>query len=174
MGTVVVGADTYNIYATRADADTYINAAFGPVATKWRAIAVDDDKDRTLVQAARFLATLGLVDGGVAIAYTTTLANIIAAQAELAMLIASDPTVLDGVDAGSNIKLLDADGTKIEFFRPTSAANGTATRFPPVIQRLLAPYLPGASLTIAGGASFGTDQESSFDDCDDGERSGPF
>lgn len=175
MGTVTIGSDTYDIYGLRSDADKYINAAFGPAATKWRALSVDDDKDRSLVVAARFMATLGLVDSsGVAIAYTTVLADIHAAQAELAMLIVSDPTVLDGIDAGSNIKVLDADGTKIEFFKPTSAANGTATRFPPVVWRLLSKYLPSANLVIAGGASFGTDEESSFGDCDDGDRSGPF
>ncbi len=175
MGTVTIGSDTFSIYGARSDADTYINGAFGPAATKWRAISVDDDKDRTLVQAARFLDTLGLVDtSGVAIAYTTTEADIHAAQAELAMMLASDPTVLDGVDAGSNIRVLDADGTKIEFFRPTSAAAGTATRLPPIVQRLLGPFLPSTDLVVVGGASFGTCQESSFDDCDDGERSDPF
>jgi hypothetical protein len=174
MGTVLIGSDTYNIYGTRANADMYINAMFGAAATKWRNLSVDDDKDRTLVVAARYLDTLGLEDAGVAITYTTVLTAIHAAQAELAVLIASDPTVVEAIDAGSNIRVLDADGTKIEFFRPTSAAAGTATRLPVVVQRLLAPYLPATDLVIVGGAAFGTDVDSQFDDCDDGDRSDPF
>lgn len=177
MGTVTITgvSPDPNIFATLALATNHIGAAYGPAATKWRAIASQDDKNRTLVQSYRFLSTLGLVESdGSAITEATTNADIIAAQAELAMLIALDPTVVDAMDAGSNIKVLDADGTKIEFFRPTSAANGTATRFPVQVQRLIAQYLPSTDLVIAGGASFGTDQGSWFDDCDDGERSGSF
>jgi hypothetical protein len=173
MGTVTIAAVPYSIYGDLTDATAYIGGAFGAGATKWRSL-VTDDKARTLVAAARFMATLGLEDAGVAIGYGTVLADIIGAQAELAMVLALDPTALDGLDAGSNIRKLDADGTSIEFFRPTSAASGTATRFPAAVQRLLAPYLPSTDLVVVGGASFGTCQESSFDDCDDGERTDPF
>lgn len=174
MGTVTIATVDYDVYGEYADGADYIAGAFGAGATKWRSL-VTDDKARTFVSAARFMSTLGLVDeDGAAIGYTTVIADIIAAQAELAMVLALDSTALDGLDAGSNIRVLDADGTKIEFFRPTSAASGTASRFPAAVQRLLGPYLPTTDLVIVGGESFGTCQESSFDDCDDGERSEPF
>lgn len=175
MGTVTIGSDTEEVYGTLAAANSYANKTFGAVAAKWRGLT-DDDKGRTLVDATRYLDLLELEDeDGNAIGHDTAIANVLAACFELAMLIASDPAVKSALDAGSNVKKLDADGASIEYFRPTSVATGTATRLPVVVQRLIAPYLPSANVAVAlGGASSGTDAESWFDDCDDGDRNEPF
>lgn len=177
MGTVTITgvAPDPEIYGTLAAATAYIGASFGPGATKWRGL-VADDQARTLVAATRYLDALELEDAGAAIGHDTVIAAVLAACAELAMLIAADPAVQAAVDAGSNVKVLDADGARIEFFRGTSAAAGTATRLPPVVQKLLGPYLPGAgsAVSIASGRSYGTTADSWFDDCDAGSRSEPF
>lgn len=175
MGTVTITGAEYEIYGTLAEATSYIGAKFGPQPAKWRGLSTDD-QGRTLVEATRYLDALGLVDGGTAIGHDTTIPNVLHACYEFAVLVAADPRVLTALDSGSNVKKLDADGTSIEYFAPTSLARGTATRLPAVVQRLLADYLPGASASSSatvGGASFGTSSESWFDDCDAMDRTEP-
>lgn len=157
------------------EATAYIGASFGPAATKWRALSTDD-KGRTLVASTRYLDALGLEDeNGDAIGHDTTIANVLAATFELAMLIAADPRIQAAADTGSNVKKLDADGASIEYFRPTSVALGTASRLPSIVQKLLADYLPSTEAAAGyGGSSYGTDADSSFDDCDSTDRSEPF
>lgn len=179
------------VYAGLAKATAYIGAAFGGEAAKWRGLA-EDDKERTLVAATRYIdardwAGTATGEDGTTLAFPRSgdgitdssaeqLARVEQAVCELAMLIAADPSIQQAIDQGSNIKKLDADGALIEFFAPTSVAEGTATTLPPVVQRLLGRYTAAAAtgVTIAGGSSYGTDGESAFDDCDATDRSDPF
>ncbi len=93
-------------------------------------------------------------------------------------ILAADQDAASAVDTGSNIKKLDADGTSIEFFRPTSAIDGTASTLPIVLARILAPLLAAASSSGSAvaitGVSHGTCADSRFDDCDAFRRTGPF
>lgn len=179
------------VYAGLVKATAYIGGSFRPEAARWRGLA-EDDKERTLVDATRYVderswdgdatlsgTTLQFPRSGGAITddAATQLAIVEKAVCELAMAIAADPTLPTAIDAGSNIKVLDADGARIEFFAPTSAVEGTAPRMPAIVQRLLGRYSAPANagaLPTGGGASFGTDGESAFDDCDELDRSRPY
>lgn len=163
------------IFGTLAGATSYIGATFSPEATKWRGLS-PDDKNRCLVSGTRYLDTLGLVSAGLPIGHDTIITNVINASYEMSMAIAADPSIATAIDAGNNVRLLDASGAKIEFFRPTSAADGTATLLPVRVQKLLAPYLPATSASVSGssGSSYGVDGESTFDDCDGTDRNQPF
>lgn len=181
------------VYAGLLKASAYIGGKFGPAARKWRGLD-EDDKERSLLEATRYLdlrdwAGTPSALGGTTLQFprtgtgitddaATQLARVEIAVCELALLIASDPSLPDAIDGGSNIRVLDADGAKIEFFAPTSVADGNATVMPPVVQRLLGRYTAaaggGSGFVVAGGVSFGTGAASSFDDEDRLDLIEPF
>lgn len=139
----------------------------GPVA--WMALATDSEKSKRLVDATRYLDQLSwrTIDDTEAAAAAVA---IVTATFELAGLITIDNETTAAVDAGSNIKSLSAKaGTSIEFFRPTSALDGTASTLPVIIQRLIGKYLASSDPSIAAaaaGISTGTTENSHFEDCD--------
>lgn len=161
----------------------YLGASSTPGAAAWRALVADDQK-RALVDATRYLdaqAWAGTANGtgpttlqwprtgvtladGTAVDAASVPAPIVQAAFELAALIASDPETTLALDAGSNVRTLNAKGTSIEFFSATSAKDGTATSMPVVVQRLVGKYLAivNAALSLGGGISFGTSGESRF------------
>lgn len=171
----ITGVSTpITIYGTFQGAKDYIAAMFGDTYAAWTALvgsgsAVDDPKKQTLVAATRYLESWN---------WDPTTAGSFAARdaipafqqavAELAVLVADDPSVLGARDAGSNIRGVGAGSSRVDFFAPTSAEDGSATVMPVVVQRLIGQYGASASSSIGGGITSGTDGKSVFDvtDCE--------
>lgn len=168
------------------DAKTYISARFGPSYTAWLALT-DDDKNRTLVSATSYIDSLqwqgtatGTVNGNVTflqwprsgidgVDSTTVPTQIVNATFELAVLIAADPDLPQNADSGSNVQSMGAGPAQMSFFRPTFAANGSASVLPPLINRMIGQWLAGAGVALAGAKISGINACSDFDR--DDERS---
>jgi hypothetical protein len=127
----------------------------GPQYSKWRGLALADDKSRTLVSACDYLDALGMItEDGTAIAHDTGLTDVISASYELAALIAQNPGVVSALTTGSNIKSIGAGPAQVEFFAPV---NGPPV--PVLVMRLIGKYLPSADVsdgTDGGGEALGT------------------
>lgn len=198
--TVVISGVTPNIevYGGLTAATSYVGSLLGAQPDAWRAQSVDN-QGRTLVMATRYIDQQGWpgVRTGLAGGTPTTLAwprsgvtladgtvvdstivppEVVQATFELAVLVASDPTITSKVDTGSNIKSVSAGGgVGVEFFNPTSMLLGTASRMPAILMRLLGKFLASA----AGGSSeggFGVSGKafSDFANCLDLTRTRPF
>jgi hypothetical protein len=123
--------------STLDDAATYIADRFGPNYRTWETLE-DDDKSRTLVSANDIISRLPFIDG----VDPTTNQDIIDAGFELAVQINADPDLPNKLDQGSNIASVQGGGgVGVSYFAPTSAALGTATLLPVVVQRLVGRYL---------------------------------
>ena len=84
---------------------------------------------------------------------------------ELAFELSQDPSQEGKSGSGSNVKSVGAGPAKVAFFQPGRDVSGNkGTRFPSIVQRLLAPFLAGDGLGII---VTGTDGESSFTECDE-------
>lgn len=164
------------------DARNYINARYGAGYTAWMALS-DADASRTLVSATAYIDSFqwqgtatGLVGSlptslqwprsgvfvdGVELDSTTVPVQIVEACFELAVMILADSTLVNTLDAGSNVQSLGAGPAKISFFRPTSRADGTATTLPPLINRLIGRFL-ASSVPTPLGFSSGVNSRSNF------------
>ncbi len=127
-------------------ATAYLGASSSTWAEAWMALASDSAKGKRLVDATRYLDALTWQD--------ITDADL------LALAQAAIPKA--------------KPGTSVEFFRATSAAQGTATRLPVVIQRLIGRFLGSTAVSVATGVAYGTDGVSSFDACDDADITRPL
>jgi hypothetical protein len=162
------------------DARQYIGQAFGSTYDSWMALA-DTPASKTLVSAARYLNALpwmgtatgvigvdptslawprsGVFVDGIEVDSLTIPPDVIKASYELAVLINADPSIVSTADQGSNIQSVGGGGAPtVSYFAPTSAAKGTASRYPYMILQLVGKYLqtPGASAEgglAAGGTS---------------------
>lgn len=138
--------------STLSDATTYIADRFGPNYRSWEVLE-DDDKSRTLTSASDIITRLPFADG----VDPTTTQDIINAGFELAVQIAADPDLPNKIDQGSNISSVQGGGgVGVSYFAPTSAALGTATLLPVVVQRLLSKYLALPSEDGSFGAAGST------------------
>jgi len=123
--------------STLDDASAYINDRFGPNYTAWLDLE-DVDKSRTLTSANDIISRLPFADG----VDPLTTPDIIAAGFELAVQINADPDLPNKIDQGTNISSVQGGGgVGVSYFAPTSAASGTATVLPVVVQRLVGKYL---------------------------------
>lgn len=162
MPTVTIGATTFSVYMTTADADAYFVGRIGSSAT-WAAITTDD-KARAIVSASRLLdlqAWTGTrtsssqanawprtgVAGrdGITVSDSVTPQDVLDACAELALALYQDPTLQDrAVNPSANVKVASAAaGTSVEFFGPQVAA-GAVSRFPAQVWERIAAYLDGS------------------------------
>lgn len=162
------------------DAKTYIGARFGPSYRAWEALT-DDDKNRTLVSATSYIDSLqwqgtatGIVNGNVTflqwprsgiegVDSATVPAAIVNATFELAVLIVGDPDLPQNADSGSNVQSMGAGPAQMSFFRPTFAANGTASVLPPLVNRMIGQWLAGAGVGATGAVVTGINPCSDFD-----------
>ncbi len=166
---------TATIYGTYAAATAYLSAMFGDAYTAWLALIPADQK-RTLVAATRYLDRQSWTDDYDTFAERDALEAFQLASYELAALVAEDPAVIAVTDAGSNISKVNAGGAGVEYFNPTSARFGSATKLPPILQDLVGQYLAAAT---AGLAAIGGDGEAGcardpFRDCAELDRKWPY
>lgn len=166
------------------DARTYIGAAFGPTYDSWMGLS-DTPASKTLVSAARYLNLLpwqgqatgilgtdptslawprtGVFVDGVEVDSLTIPPDIIRASYELAVLINQNPKVVSVVDQGSNVQSVGGGGAPtVAYFAPTSAAKGTASRYPQLVAQLVGKYLMSPGASAEGGFSSGGSTSSSF------------
>lgn len=193
MGTVVIGANTYNIYGTQAEAQVYLGAMLTSSAIKFLAADPNTTQRQALVQATRAIDAerwrgapvlpwdprpipdpgtqplqfprtgLTRYDGSVVSSLSVPI-EIEQACYVLAAMLVEDPALLDPAQAGaSNVKRVNAKGVEVEFFTTTSGG-----RFPTVVQTLLAQFLLGGGsatgLSPSGGTGTTEDTASSFGD----------
>jgi|SRR5688572_4537219 len=194
MGTVNVDGVNYTVYNTDALAvENYLKASTNPGRDAFLAFTSDDDKARVIVQARRLIdrqayegqktsgaqalafPRTGLVDiDGNAVSSVTVPQVVIDAESELAGLLASDPTLANAANTGSNIASLQAGPVSITYHQPTTSAEAGATKLQPVIMDLLGPFLRGASADgtpAVYGFSDSTDAE--FGECAQWTTTGP-
>lgn len=161
------------------DATNYIGQRFGPSYTAWLLLSTDD-KSRTMVSATSYIDSLqwqgtptGLVNGNVTFLQwprsgidgvdpLTVPTQIVNATFELAVLIAAAPDLVQNVDSGSNVQSMGAGPASLSFFRPTFAANGSATVLPPLINRMIGQWLAGSGAGLAGALITGINGRSDF------------
>lgn len=169
--TVDIGSETYVVYGDVAAADVYLEAA--TQAASWRALTDEEEKGRQLVTASRLLdrqrwkgtktsATQALqwprtgtgVEGVVDNEIPDDLVN---ASFELAVAILDGSEVQNNQTTAERTRMLKAGSVTIENFRGVD----TATRFPLIVQELIAKYVDGASGGFASKAT-GVDGTSIF------------
>ena len=167
---VTTPADSANSYATIAEANTYLDDSVR--AGSWEFLD-DDSKARALLTATRMLdratwdgeksdpdQTLEFPRTGLADYGSTQFPGpIIEACIELAYELTQDDEI-ETTSQGKNTKRLKAGAAEIEYFRPGGVRGmGSITRFPDVVEEIIAPLLG------TGGShaeDFGTDGSSSF------------
>lgn len=160
MGTVTIAGKSYTIYGQRSSgvdsADQWLlgDSKWGPI---WDAEEDDDKKNRALVSAYRVLEAESWAEGYASFALRDATADIVHASYELAAVIMGNPGILtQDPGAQGNIKMIDADGAKIEFWRQQDTGGLGGGFWPPNVWRLLAKYLGGAgTVGGVGGYSFG-------------------
>lgn len=163
------------VYGGLPAAINYIGAKFGQTSLAWLGLS-SDQQGQTLVTATRYIdeqpwdgdATglvgttpttlqfprLGLKRNDIDVDSTTVPPEVVQAVFELSILIAQKPTIVDQVDQGSNIQSVGGGGApSVSYFAQTSAARGTATVMPTVVQRLLGRFLATPAANLAGGAA---------------------
>ena len=181
MGTVVIAAQTYNIYGTQAAAIVYHNGSYKPASVAWLA-ATADTQARTLVDATRILDEVSWAGvrtdpttpqplawprtgvtyaDGTAISSTVTPVEIDEACYELAALVLAKPGVADASTQDSNIESVTAGSVNVSFFAPVRIG-----MFPHSVMRLIRQFLGSSSGLAAGSERLGDCNESAFDDCD--------
>lgn len=190
----VTGGASAEVYGGLDALNAYASLSIGTAAAAYVALT-GDTPAQCLVKATRFIDSqvwqgtpttpavggtalqwprTGVVDEyGVAVDASTVPVNVVNAAFELAMLAAANPATLEAVDQGTNIKSVHGGPAGVDYFVPTSAANGTAPLFPPVVQRLIAQYLGSAVDSIGGGIKTGGEGRSEFAR-DRFKRSWPF
>ena len=136
---------SYAVYGDLPSAKVYLAGAIGPGPDAWNAlVAASNDTvcSQLLVAAYRYLERQAW--NPTTAPDTPTRSGILAfqqAEYELAAIFAADTSVNSATDQGSNVMTLRAGPVMVEYFRPTSAAAGTATKLPQVLMDLIGPYL---------------------------------
>ena len=161
-----------------ADANTYVDSRFGPNYTSWLGLE-PEDQQRTLNSAVGYIDSLawqGTATGAAndlgftswprsgidGVSDATIPQQLLNATYELAILISTDPDLPNKLDQGSNISSVQGGGgVGVSYFRPTSAANGTATLLPVLVQRMIGQWLAGAT-GVAGAVITGINARSDF------------
>lgn len=170
MGTVLIGADTFDVYGTTAALATYANGSLLYAATYTAATA--DNRARAHVEATRMLQAQTWIDDDNA-DVDTAVAAVVSAAYELALIGLADPTVFTVSTQSKNIKEVGAgDGVGVTFFGPVAIG-----RFPQRVLDLIGALLDSgglaAELGLGASVAEGTDAESDFDSCDPFDFSSP-
>jgi hypothetical protein len=173
MPQVDAGGETFLVYADLDTATTYSSGALH--ATVWAA-SDDDTRSKALVTATRMLdrqtwkgtradpaqalawprANTGVAD----VVPTVVPGDIVAASIELAFALLEDTTIQSSPNTAEKIHSITAGSVSITNFR--TAVNSNPTRFPQIVQELVARYLGSSSGLAIGAKATGTDGESIF------------
>lgn len=194
MGTVIIGADTFDVIGTSAGLVTYANGSLTWSAVYDAAVAASASKPkRAHVEATRLLGvqpwdgdatTAGIAwprDGvtattpsGAEVVDGVTPTEIEHAVYELALAMMADASVVAGTSTAKNIASVGAGSASVTFFGPTAGG-----RFPDRVMELIGWAFASASSGdlsssgLAGSAAYGADYCSQFDACDDYGRTEP-
>lgn len=172
--TINIGGVSFEIYGTFTAAKNYASIMHGANYAAWSA-ASDLIKQKTLVNARRYIDSFEWSDASDTFAERDALTAFVDASYELAVMILEDSTMTQNADASSNIASLGAGSAQVSFFAPTSIQAGTATKLPPLIDRLIGQYLASeAALEAIAGFGQSGDCESKFSECSDYDREEPF
>lgn len=160
MNTVEIGGSTYDVYADIADANLYLDGALH--AGAWHGTTTNDEqKARALVTATRTLdrqnwkgskavptqpldfprTDMGITPEPVVDEFGVPI-DIVHACIELAVGLADGTmaSVQNDSSTATRIRSMSAGSVNITFFRNP---DGTAARFPTIIQELIGKYLGG-------------------------------
>lgn len=178
MPTVSIDSNSYDVYISLVDADTYLAALISSAGDAWRA-ATDTVKSRGIVSATRLLdrqSWSGTPTGsthafpregltycngtGDEVPSSSVPQEVVDATAELAALLIEDPAILGSPSTQGGIQALKAGSVAITYFRIDPAL---FARLPTPIQELLGCWLAGFD-AITAGTTYGTDRESQFED----------
>lgn len=185
MSETFTGSPAGTTYGSLAAALVYLDGQYGDAYTAWLALVTATQK-RTLIAATRYLNALiwiedyttfaerdaydlGTGDGDAAFPFR-------AATYELAVLAAVDPDVLTVDDQGSNIQAVGAGGAYVNFFKGTSASDGSAYPLPPILMALIGGYLwwsIGTVAAVGGGGETGS-CVNPFGPYRDFDKTGPY
>lgn len=157
MGTVTIGADTFDVYGAITGLATRANGSLNYTASYTAATA--DTRARALRGATLLIQIMPFVDVANAVV-STAVADVVAAAYELALAAIANPKVLIQSSTEKNVKRVEADGSSVEFFGPAAGA-----RFPPAVMALLADLLEGAAGSVVNAATYssGVTESSAFD-----------
>lgn len=160
MGEVSIGTQTLTVYGTQDGLKDYWAATLSGIAS-----TDGNTQKQSLVEATRWMDTIGLVDPETGDAIAPTVDDVgvpepvITASYELANALILDPSIRGNQEnGGNNIKQVGAGSAQVQFFRPSDGST-----FPTYVQRLLRDYIAGPSSDLYGQAT-GTGDESSFKD----------
>lgn len=171
--------ESETIHGSLMGAKSYVGMMFGDAYDTWRnlvgatAPTIDDPKKQTLATAVRYLNAQAWNAEANTFEKRDAIAAFEQAQYELAVIIASDPSVLEALHSGSNIQSMSAGSASITFFSPTKAGRG-ATKLPVIVHRLVGRYLAAANSQAPSGYSSSAGEDSEFADDATLDRSGPF
>ena len=168
---ITVGAGSETIHGTYDGAVAYAAIMYGETYDAWTALSADNRK-KTLAAAVRYINAQSWLDDYDTFAERDAVAAFATAQYELAVMIASDPSVILAADQGSNIRSVGAGSTSVEYFNSTTK---NAAPLPPVLMRLIGEYLGETSTAgpVAGSGVAGSD-ENPFSSCSDHDRGDPY
>lgn len=196
MGQVTIAGNSYDVMGDLPGAKLYLAAAVGAGPDAFNAlVATPDLQSKLIVSATRMLKALdwegtptvatqdtafprnGVVDSdGVVVPDGTTPEDIVNAEYTLAGLLAADSSITTASGSGSNIQSLQAGAVSISYFRATIGVDAGETPMPPQIMRMIEKYLSrgGDTLVLTSGFTSCEARTSSFDDCAQYTRKGPF
>lgn len=162
MGIATIDSTDFDVFGTVALADAYLLGSISPNAVAWRA-AVADTRARGLIESTRLLLEEGLVltDGVTPVTIANAPDGVLNAAYELAAALVKTPSLSLAANTGKNIESVGAGSAQVTFFGPEDGS-----RFPPTIERLLAPFRPDATSAEwpGGSRSSGTGACSDFPD----------
>ena len=175
LGTVDIGGNDYNVYASVAEADLYLAADPGR-STTWAAYT-EDQKEQGLVQATRYLDSFtwrgnltdettpqatewpraNLTDkNGLTVNSATVPQEIEDATIILAYEFLGDTSLSDSFDTSSNVKRVKAGSVEIENFRSQSGSAFSVETVFPLVGLWLAGNYADAILALASGTDVAT------------------
>lgn len=166
MGSVTIGANSYDIYGTQAEATIYLAAKIGQ--TEWTAASADAQA-QALVTATRLIEPWLAARGFTEDPATSTDVNIEQATYELAYALVVSPSLQGASNQNGNRRRVKAGSAEVEYFRPEKGG-----RFPVQVQALLNAFIDGEGGSSFSGApvSSGTCETSTLDADDYGLNRG--
>ena len=173
--TVTIGADTYDVYVSVEQVDTYANGSL--TADAWQSM-VEDDKARVIVSVTRWIDSQcwrgDKLDPDQPLAFPRTVGDITAVEqavTQLSVLVAANPSLIDEltgatVAADGGTKRLKAGSVEIEYFRALNFSvygSGALSPFPRPIMDLIGAWLCAKSSSAwgsSGSTAYGTNYPS--------------